>query len=44
MKNDIEAARKMHEELQTNTEEILQDLKLPYKKFKCVQEKWVNPI
>ena len=32
MKNDIEAARKMHEELQTNTEEILQDLKLPYQK------------
>jgi len=30
-KNDIEEAKKLHEELQNNCEEILQDLKLPYR-------------
>jgi len=30
-KNDIEEARKLHEELQKNCEEILQELKLPYR-------------
>ncbi|KKQ24283.1 MAG: Serine-tRNA ligase [Candidatus Roizmanbacteria bacterium GW2011_GWC2_37_13] len=30
-KNDIEEARKLHEELQKNCEEILEDLKLPYR-------------
>ena len=30
-KNDIENARKFHEELQINCEEILKDLKLPYR-------------
>lgn len=30
-KNDIEEARKLHEELQKNCEEILQDLNLPYR-------------
>ncbi|MEK7634119.1 MAG: serine--tRNA ligase [Patescibacteria group bacterium] len=30
-KNDIEEARKLHEELQKNCEEILQDFKLPYR-------------
>lgn len=29
-KNNIEEAKKLHEELQANCEEILQDLKLPY--------------
>lgn len=30
-KNDIEEAKKLHEELQQNSEEILQELKLPYR-------------
>lgn len=30
-KNDLDEARSLHEELQTNSEEILQDLKLPYR-------------
>ncbi len=30
-KNDLEEAKKLHEELQQNAEEILQDLKLPYR-------------
>ncbi len=30
-KNDIEEAKKLHEELQKNCEEILEDLKLPYR-------------
>ena len=30
-KNNLEEARKIHEELQKNCEEILQDLKLPYR-------------
>lgn len=30
-KNDIEEAKKLHEELQKNSEEILQDLELPYR-------------
>jgi len=30
-KNDIEEAKKLHEELQKNSEEILQDLNLPYR-------------
>lgn len=30
-KNDIQEAKKFHEELQKNCEEILQDLKLPYR-------------
>ncbi len=30
-KNDIEEAKKLHEELQQNAEEILQDLRLPYR-------------
>ena len=30
-KNDIEEAKKLHEELQKNCEEILQDLELPYR-------------
>lgn len=30
-KNDIDEARKLHEELQNNCEEILQDLNLPYR-------------
>jgi len=30
-KNDLEEARKIHEELQLNAEEILQELKLPYR-------------
>ncbi len=30
-KNDTDEARKLHEELQKNSEEILQDLKLPYR-------------
>ncbi|MFH0979583.1 MAG: serine--tRNA ligase [Candidatus Roizmanbacteria bacterium] len=30
-KNDIEEAKKLHEELQANCEEILKDLKLPYR-------------
>lgn len=30
-KNDIKQAKKLHEELQKNCEEILQDLKLPYR-------------
>ncbi len=30
-KNDIDEARTLHEELQKNSEEILQDLKLPYR-------------
>lgn len=30
-KNDIDEARKLHEELQKNAEEILQDLELPYR-------------
>lgn len=30
-KNDIKEAKKLHEELQKNSEEILQDLKLPYR-------------
>lgn len=30
-KNDIQEAKKLHEELQKNCEEILQDLKLPYR-------------
>lgn len=29
--NNIEAAKKLHEELQANSEEILQDLHLPYR-------------
>lgn len=30
-KNNLEKAKELHEELQTNTEEILQDLKIPYR-------------
>ena len=30
-KNDVEEAKKLHEELQENCQEILQDLKLPYR-------------
>ncbi|MDO8609021.1 MAG: serine--tRNA ligase [bacterium] len=30
-KNDLDEAKKIHEELQQNAEEILQDLKLPYR-------------
>lgn len=30
-KNDVEEGKKLHEELQKNCEEILQDLKLPYR-------------
>ena len=30
-KNNIEEAKKLHEELQKNSEEILQDLELPYR-------------
>ncbi len=30
-RNDLEEAKKLHEELQRNAEEILQDLKLPYR-------------
>src|SRR3990167_2145401 len=30
-KNDVDEARKLHEELQKNSEEILQDLELPYR-------------
>ncbi|KKQ02201.1 MAG: Serine-tRNA ligase [Candidatus Roizmanbacteria bacterium GW2011_GWA2_36_23] len=30
-KNDLEEAKKLHEELQSNCEEILQDLQLPYR-------------
>ncbi len=30
-KNDVDGAKRLHEELQTNCEEILQDLKLPYR-------------
>lgn len=30
-KNDVEEAKKLHEELQKNSEEILQDLRLPYR-------------
>ncbi|MBI4008619.1 serine--tRNA ligase [Candidatus Roizmanbacteria bacterium] len=30
-KNNVDEARKLHEELQKNSEEILQDLKLPYR-------------
>ncbi|MBI5127631.1 serine--tRNA ligase [Candidatus Roizmanbacteria bacterium] len=30
-KNDVEEAKKLHEELQKNCEEILKDLKLPYR-------------
>lgn len=30
-KNDIEDSKKLHEELQENTESILQDLKIPYR-------------
>lgn len=30
-KNDLEEARKLHEELQTNAEEILKELQLPYR-------------
>lgn len=32
-KNDIEEAKKLHEELQKNTEEVLEDLKIPYRKM-----------
>jgi len=32
-KNDIDEARKIHEELEQNAEEILQDLKLPYRQL-----------
>lgn len=31
--NNLDEARKLHEELQTNSEEILQDLKLPYRQL-----------
>lgn len=30
-KNDLEESKKIHEELQNNTEEIIQDLKIPYR-------------
>lgn len=30
-KNDLDEAKKLHEELQKNTEEILEDLKIPYR-------------
>ncbi len=32
-KNDIEEAKNLHEELQTNTEEILEDLQIPYRRM-----------
>jgi len=32
-KNDIVEAKKLHEELQSNTEEILEDLKIPYRRM-----------
>src|SRR3990167_9456710 len=32
-KNDLEEARHIHEELQANAEELLQDLKLPYRQL-----------
>lgn len=32
-KNDIDEAKKLHEELQTNTEEILEDLEIPYRRM-----------
>ncbi len=31
-KNDLEEAKKLHEELQENTEEILEDLEIPYQR------------
>ena len=32
-KNDLDEARKIHEELENNAEEILQELKLPYRQL-----------
>lgn len=32
-KNDIEESKKLHEELQRNTEEIMEDLKIPYRRL-----------
>jgi len=32
-KNDIEDSKKLHEELQKNTEEIIEDLKIPYRRL-----------
>ncbi|KKQ36697.1 MAG: Serine-tRNA ligase [Candidatus Roizmanbacteria bacterium GW2011_GWA2_37_7] len=32
-KNDLEEARRIHEELQANAEELLQDIKLPYRQM-----------
>jgi seryl-tRNA synthetase len=32
-KNDVDEARKLHEELQQNTEEILKDLEIPYRQL-----------
>ncbi len=32
-KNDLEESKKLHEELQKNTEEIIEDLKIPYRRL-----------
>lgn len=32
-KNDIEESKKLHEELQRNTEEVMEDLKIPYRRL-----------
>ena len=32
-KNDIEDSKKLHDELQRNTEEIIEDLKIPYRRL-----------
>ena len=32
-KNDIEESKKLHDELQKNTEEIIEDLKIPYRRL-----------
>ncbi len=32
-KNDIEESKKLHEELQKNTEEVMEDLKIPYRRL-----------
>lgn len=32
-KNDLDEAKKLHEELQNNTEEIIEDLKIPYRRM-----------
>lgn len=42
-KNDLEEGKKLHEELQTNTEEILEDLQLPYRVMLMSTEEMGEP-